>query len=112
MSALNFKQQQKQIDDSLNQLSWGERLMRLLGPLAGGYLLDVMDLFTFGPVGFYLGPLLGGLLGWWLATVYRFGVLGQSVMILITALYCLFPGTELLPLATILLALVRFASNK
>ena len=109
---MKFEQQQQEIDDSLNQLSWGERLLRSFGPLAGGYLLDLMDLATFGPVGFYLGPVLGGLLGWWLATVYRFGVLGQSVMTFITALYCVLPGTELLPLATIVLALVRFSNKK
>ena len=109
---MKLKEQQKQIDDAVGQLSWGERLMRSLGPLAGGYLLDLMDLATFGPVGFYLGPLLGGLLGWWLATVYRFGVLGQSLMTFITALYCVLPGTELVPLATIVLALVRFSNKK
>lgn len=107
-----FDQQQQEIDASVTKQSWGERLMRSLGPLAGGYLLDLVDLATFGPVGFYLGPLLGGLLGWWLATVYRFGVLGQSLMTLITAMYCVLPGTELVPLATIVLALVRFSNKK
>jgi hypothetical protein len=104
--------QQQKIDDSVGQLSWGERVLSSFGPLAGGYLLDLMDLATFGPLGFYLGPLLGGLLGWWLATVYRFGVLGQSILALLTALYCMFPATEFLPLATIVLALVRFSKKQ
>lgn len=107
-----FEQQQQEIDDSLNQLSWGERVLRSFGPLAGGYFLDILDLATFGPLGFYLGPLMGGLLGWWLATVYRFGIFWQTVMTLLTAIYCMFPGTEFVPLATLVFALVRFANKK
>jgi hypothetical protein len=109
---MTFKQQQKEIDDAVGQLSWGERLLNSFGPLAGGYLLDALDLITFGPLGFYLGPLLGGLLGWWLATVYRLGVVGQTLMILVTAVYCMFPSTEFMPLATIVFALVRLAKKK
>lgn len=89
-----------------------ERLLRSFGPLAGGILLDVVDLATFGAWGFYLGPIIGGLLGWWLAQVYGFGVLGQCMLILVVAVYCALPATELVPLATLVFALVRFAESK
>ena len=108
---MSFEQQQKEIDESLAQPSKGERLLHSIGPLAAGYLVDALDLFTFGPIGFYLGPMLGGLLGWWLAKVYRLGALGQSIMTLLTAVYCMFPATEFVPLATIILALIRFAKK-
>lgn len=108
---MNFKEQQQQIDREVKKLSWGERVLRSFGPLAGGYLLDVLDLATFGPLGLYLGPLLGGLLGWWLASVYRFGWLGQSLLILLTMVYCMIPATEFVPLATIVFALIRFAKK-
>lgn len=108
---MSFEEQQKEIDESLNQTSLGERLLHSFGPLAAGYLIDVLDLATFGPIGFYLGPLLGGLLGWWLAAVYRLGSVGQSVVVLLVALYCMIPATEFIPLATLVLALIRFTKK-
>ncbi len=109
---MSFQDEQQKIEESLTQLSWGERMLRSFGPLAGGYLLDVMDLATWGPVGFYLGPVIGGLLGWWLSTVYQLGWLAQLIVMTLTAAYCLMPGTELLPVATIVFALIRFAQPK
>jgi ABC-type nitrate/sulfonate/bicarbonate transport system permease component len=94
------------------EMSTAERLLRSFGPLAGGLLLDLTDLLTFGSVGFYLGPLIGGLLGWWLARVYGFGLTGQCISITLTVVYCTLPGTALLPLATVVFALIRFAEKR
>lgn len=93
-------------------LSKGERLLRSFGPLGGGILLDLADLTTFGALGFYLGPIIGSLLGWWLAKVYGFGVWGQCGLIFIAALYCALPLTSLVPLATVVFALIKFAETK
>ncbi len=98
--------------ETVTEMSASERTIRAFGPLGIGLLLDLVDLATFGAIGFYAGPIVGGLLGWWLATVYRFGILGQCVIILLTAVYLMFPATELLPLATIVLALIKFADKK
>jgi len=108
---MTFNHQQQKIDESLSQLSWGERLFRSFGPLAAGYILDFLDLVTWGAVGLYLGSILGGLMGWWLAVVYRLGVFAQCLLTVLTAFYCLLPGTELLPLATIIMALYRFSKK-
>jgi len=89
-----------------------ERLLRSFGPLAGGMLLDTADLLTWGPVGMYLGPVVGGFLGWWLARVYGLGVIGQCVVITLAVVYCTMPGTALLPLATVVFALIRFAEKR
>ena len=102
----------KPSDQAIKELSTGERLLRSFGPLAGGLLIDLVDLATFGTVGLVLGPIIGGLLGWWLAIIYRLGLLGQCVIIAITAAYCAFPGTGLLPLATLVFALIRFRERK
>ncbi len=96
----------------ITEMSTSERFLRAFGPLGGGLLLDFADLATFGALGFYIGPLIGGLMGWWLASVYRFGTLGQCVLILITAVYCTLPSTALVPLATIVFALIKFADKK
>ncbi len=89
-----------------------QRSLRAFGPLGAGYLLDAVDLLTFGPLGFYLGPLLGGLLGLWIASVYGLGWLGQTAVVLLAAIYCMLPMTEFMPLATIGFALLRFAETR
>ncbi len=98
--------------EMVTEMKTGERVLRAFGPLGGGLLLDFADLATFGSIGFYLGPIIGGIMGWWLASVYRFGVVGQCVLILIAVVYCTLPSTAMLPLATIVFALVRFADKK
>lgn len=98
--------------DQVVELSKGERMLRSFGPLGGGILLDLADLTTFGGLGLYLGPIIGSLLGWWLAKVYGFGVWGQCGLIFIAALYCALPLTSLVPLATIVFALIKFAKTK
>ena len=96
----------------IEEMSNSERLLRAFGPLGAGLILDFADLTTFGVIGFYLGPIIGGLLGWWLASVYRFGPVGQCIIILIAAVYCALPGTGMMPLATIVFALIKFAEKK
>lgn len=48
------------------------RLHRALGPIGGGLILDLLDLATFGPIGWYGGFVVGGLVGWWRAGLYGF----------------------------------------
>lgn len=88
-----------------------ERLHRALGPLAGGFILDFMDLVTFGPLGFYAGPLIGALIGWWITSIYRFSIPSRVLWAVLAALYCAIPGTEFIPVATLISALARFAER-
>lgn len=85
-----------------------ERLHRALGPLAGGMIIDFVDFATFGPIGLVLGPVLGGLAGWWVSSIYHFGTRGRIVVATLAAIYCTIPFTELLPLATLVAAVARF----
>ena len=50
------KKEEKNIQ-RVHKLSILERLHRSIGPVAGGMILDFADLATFGPLGFYLGPI-------------------------------------------------------
>jgi len=85
-----------------------ERLHRALGPLAGGIIIDFVDFATFGPIGLVLGPVLGGMAGWWVSSIYNFGTRGRVIVATLAAIYCTIPFTELLPLATLVAAVARF----
>lgn len=87
-----------------------ERLHRALGPLAGGILLDLADLSTFGPYGLG-GFVIGALVGWWTCSIYDLSRSTRFYLALLAGAYCLFPLTEFLPLATLLSALIRFRGS-
>lgn len=85
-----------------------ERLHNALGPLAAGIIIDVVDFAMFGPIGLVLGPLVGGLAGWWVSSIYGFGTRGRLIVAAVAAFYVTMPFTELLPLATMVAAVGRF----
>jgi hypothetical protein len=85
-----------------------ERLNDALGPIAGGIILDVVDFATFGPIGLFIGWIAGGLTGWWIGSIYKFSTRGRILLAIAAAAYCSAPGTEFLPLATIVSAIARF----
>ena len=87
-----------------------ERLHRAFGPLAGGVLLDLIDLSTFGPYGLG-GFVIGALVGWWICSIYNLAPYTRLSIALLAGAYCLFPLTEFLPLATLISAYVRFRGN-
>ena len=84
-------------DDRGTLRSWVGRL----GPIAGGFLLDLVDLATFGPVGLYGGFVIGGALGWWLAGQHGLGRRGRFIGAVLAAVYSATPATEWLPLGTL-----------
>lgn len=83
------------------------RLHRALGPIAGGLILDAVDLATFGPFG-VCGFFVGCLVGWWISSIYRFSTRARAVWALLAGVYCLVPFTEVIPVATIISAVARF----
>ncbi len=85
------------------------RTLRELGPVAGGLILDLADLASFGPVGVIPGLAIGGGLGWYLSGVYGYRSRWRPWVALAAAVYCGFPLTEPLPLATILTVISRLA---
>jgi hypothetical protein len=74
---------------------------RSLGPIAGGFLLDLVDLATYGPLGLYGGFLLGGAAGWWLASRLGLSSRARIAVALAAAVYSATPATEFVPLGTL-----------
>lgn len=87
------------------------RLHRAVGPVAGGLILDVCDLATFGPFALILGPFIGGAVGWYIATIYGFSKWTRRLWTIFAAIYCSIPFTALLPVATVISAIARFGEN-
>lgn len=85
-----------------------ERMKRSMGPLAGGILLDLLDLATLGPFGLAFGWLIGGVVAWWIGSIYGFSTGKKFLLASLAAVYCMVPMTELVPLATIVSAACRF----
>ncbi len=83
------------------------RLVHTLMPLLGAMLLDLADFFSLGPQGPVLGLLIGAPLGWWIASLLGLNQSTRLVAALAAAIYCAIPGTELLPLASIITLLTR-----
>jgi hypothetical protein len=83
-----------------------------LAPWAGGLLLDALDLATFGPVGIYGGFLVALFVGWWLASSHGFSRRGCAFIAVLSAVYIATPFTEVIPAATAVALLSRFAKKK
>ncbi len=86
------------------------RLHRALGPLAGGLILDFLDLATFGPLG-VAGFFVGALIGWWITSIYGFSTRAKLSWSIVAGIYCLVPFTEFIPVATIISAVARYKEN-
>ncbi len=84
------------------------KIYRALGPLAGGIILDLFDIATFGPLGIYAGWLVGYLVGWWITSFYSFKASTRFILASLAAIYLTIPMTELIPVATVVSALARY----
>lgn len=88
------------------------RLKRAFGPVLPGLVLDLADLCSLTR---YVGPWasfpLGFAIGIWLSLFYPFGFGGRLLVAIGSGLYTLTPGTEYIPLATILTCLGRFIES-
>ncbi len=83
------------------------RLHRALGPVASGIILDVLDFATFGPLGLVLGFVTGFSVGWWIASIEEQSPWMKFILACLSGLYMTVPFTEIIPLATLVVALVR-----
>ena len=85
-----------------------QRLNRAFGPVIAGLLIDFVDLATFGPIGVYLGIPIGAFAGYWMGRALGLAPSPSLLCALAAAIYCTLPGTELLPLATVVGACARY----
>ncbi len=95
----------------IRELNLPERAHRAVGPIAGGLILDFLDLATFGHIGFYAGPLLGALVGWWVSSIYGFRTASRILWTALASIYCAIPATEIVPVATIISIIARFTEK-
>lgn len=84
------------------------RLNRAFGPVVAGMILDVVDLATFGPIGFFLGIPVGLAAGYWLGTCLGLERKHCLWVGMASAIYCTTPGTEFIPLGTLVGACARY----
>lgn len=84
------------------------RLNRAFGPIVAGLIIDLVDFATFGPVGLALGLPIGWLAGYWMGTALGLSKRASVWCAVAAGIYCVMPGTEVIPLATIAGACVRF----
>jgi len=83
------------------------RAQHPFGPMLAGFLLDLIDLGTLGPSGL----ILGGLAGYWIASMYDLPFRQRMGLALAVGFYAAIPGTNFLPLATLVGAFVRFGGS-
>jgi predicted RNA-binding Zn-ribbon protein involved in translation (DUF1610 family) len=92
--------------------STARRLHKALGPAVPGLLLDLVDLAaltrTAGPV---VSIPIGFAIGVWLSLYYPIGLGWRSLIAIGASLYVLVPGTEYIPLATLVTCLCRFVEG-
>ena len=97
-------------DDSPQSLF--QRVRRALGPALPGIVLDLIDAMGLTlRVGPFLSFPLGFAIGIWLSSYYRFSWGWKCLIAIGAGLYTLAPGTEAIPLATILTCLGRFVDS-
>ncbi|MFA5119205.1 MAG: hypothetical protein WC695_10270 [Candidatus Omnitrophota bacterium] len=85
-----------------------KRFERAIGPVTAGFILDMVDFFSWGPAGIILGLFAGSALGWYLSGVLEVTRKWRIILTWLAGLYCFMPGTEYLPVGTVVGALCRF----
>ena len=88
-----------------------KRLNRFFGPVVAGILIDIVDLETFGPIGLYLGLPIGGLAGYWMGYCLGLAPKHRWLCALAAGIYCTVPGTEMIPLATLVGAFAQYRES-
>jgi hypothetical protein len=74
---------------------------QIVRPMLAALAIDLLDLATFGPIGLYIGMILGAAVGYWLAPLLGFPPHRRWLSALATGVYCTLPLTGRIPLATL-----------
>ncbi len=80
----------------------------IIGPVLAGFLLDLVDFATYGPIGLRAGAVIGGLTGYFLAMSMGVEARRRWRYAAIAGAYCMLPFTAFLPLATVLGTVIRW----
>ncbi len=85
---------------------------RAFGPVLAGLLIDLVDLATFGPMGLFLGFILGGGVAWYLCGLYGLPLRQKLMWTIAAGVYCTIPFTEFIPVGTLVGAFIRYRELK
>jgi hypothetical protein len=90
---------------------WGRLKERLpiLESVLGAMILDALDVTDLPLVSWWYGIPASLLLGFWVASLFKFPFVTRIVMACMAAIYFILPGTEMVPLATIVVTAARLA---
>ncbi|PID28228.1 MAG: hypothetical protein CR982_04555 [Candidatus Cloacimonadota bacterium] len=88
-----------------------KRVYKVIGPIAGGMVLDLADLATFGPMGLYVGIFAGAIITFYITSFYNLDKFTRFALILLGGVYCTLPMTEAIPAATLVSAFVNYFSK-
>lgn len=91
--------------------SQAQRLNRAFGPVVAGLIIDFVDLATFGPIGQYLGLPIGAFAGYWMGRALGLERKPSLLCAFLAGIYCMIPGTEMIPVATVVGALARYRES-
>jgi hypothetical protein len=81
---------------------------RAFGPVVAGMIIDVIDFATFGPLGLMFGLVFGGGVAWYICSLYGLTFKQKLAWSLAAGIYCTIPGTEFIPVGTMVGACVRY----
>lgn len=102
-------------DDDAQRPSWaarfGRRLRQAFRPIVPGLMLDLVDFLTFGPLGLYLGIIVGCPIGYYICAKARLPFSKRLLGAALAGIYCTMPFTGWLPAAALLGFYTRFWDN-
>ncbi|MCP3916105.1 MAG: hypothetical protein GY711_11155 [bacterium] len=78
------------------------RLFDALGPIIAGVAIDLVDAATIGGLGAKLGFPIGVVAGWYISRRLPLSKKQRVWFAVGCGVYCLLPGTHMLPLGTVL----------
>jgi hypothetical protein len=99
-------------DNSIEKVESKKSIYKAIGPLAGGIILDLADLATFGPIGLYVGVIAGSIITFYITSFYKLDKFSRTILIIMGGIYCTLPMTEAIPAATLLSAFIRCFSKE
>lgn len=88
-----------------------KRANRAFGPIMAGMIIDLVDAALLGPLHLILGFPIGALAGYWMGRALGLRNKASWWCALAAGIYCSIPGTEFIPLGTIVGACVRFKES-
>ena len=86
----------------------GRQLADAFGPLAAAVLLDAIDFVSYGQVGLLVGMFVGGTFTYVYTSMYGLPVWQRLLWAIAAGFYCLLPRTQLIPMATLAVALSQY----